>query len=94
MLPAALKSAKTTAEWEHKLKQVERGELDGDAFMDDIAAFTKEIVVSNSAPKPEFMSLFPESKKKASEPLGVCPRCGSPVREADKGFFFLQQTLR
>ena len=87
VLPPALKSAQMTAEWEHKLKQVECGELDGVTFMSDIAAFTKGVVVSNSAPKPEFMSLFPESKKQASEPLGICPRCGSPVREAEKGFF-------
>lgn len=83
----ALTSAKLTAEWEHRLKQVERGELDGDAFMAEIAAFTKSIVLSNTAPKPEFISLFPEAKKKTAEPLGKCPRCDFPVREGAKGFF-------
>ena len=87
VLPNALTSAKMTAEWEHKLKQVERGELDSDAFMDGIAEFTKSIVLSNNAPKPEFISLFPETKKQAAESLGICPRCGSPVREGAKGFF-------
>jgi len=87
VLPNALTSAKMTAEWEHKLKQVERGELDGKAFMDGIAAFTKSIVLSNNTPKPEFMSLFPESNRQAAEALGICPRCGSPVREGTKGFF-------
>ena len=80
-------STVVTAEWEHKFKQVERGELDGGAFMDNIAAFTKSIVLSNNAPKPEFINLFPEAKKQAAAPLGVCPRCGSPVREGEKGFF-------
>ena len=87
MLPAALTSAKLTGEWEYRLLEVQRGELDGDAFMDGIAAFTKSIVLSNTAPKPEFISLFPEAKRQASAPLGVCPRCGSPVREGEKGFF-------
>jgi len=87
VLPAPLTSAKMTAEWENKLKQVERGELDGDVFMDGIATFMKSIVLSNKAPKPEFLSLFPESRKQAGEPLGVCPRCGSPIREGAKGYF-------
>ena len=87
VLPSALTSAKMTAEWEHKLKQVECGELDGRAFMDDIVAFTKSIVLSNTAPTPEYLALFPDTKHQASEPLGVCTRCGAPVREGAKGFF-------
>jgi len=87
VLPEALTSVKLTAEWENRLQLVERGELSECVFMDGIAEFTKSIVVSNSAPKPEFMSLFPESKRQAAESLGVCPRCGSPVREGARGFF-------
>jgi len=87
VLPRTLTSAILTAEWEHKLKQVERGELGGDAFMDGITDFVKSIVEKHTAPLPEFMSLFPDSKRQAAEALGVCPRCGSPVREATKGFF-------
>ena len=92
VLPEALTSAKLTAEWENRLQLVERGELSERNFMDGIAEFTKSIVESNSAPKPEFMSLFPESKRQAAESLGVCPRCGSPVREGAKGFFCDSQT--
>ena len=87
VLPDALTSAKLTAEWEHKLKQIERGELDGDTFMGDIASFMAAIVRENNAPKPEFASLFPDARKPAAEALGACPRCGSPVREGAKGFF-------
>lgn len=83
VLPTVLTSAKLTAEWEHKLLQVERGELDGGSFMSGISEFTKSIVLENKEPKPEFAALFP----KKSPPLGVCPRCGSPVREGGKGFF-------
>jgi DNA topoisomerase-3 len=36
--------------------------------------------------KPEFVNLFGGGKN-ISEPLGVCPRCGSFIREFPKGFF-------
>jgi DNA topoisomerase-3 len=87
VLPDALTSAKLTAEWEHKLLQVQRNELDGAAFMDGIAEFTRSVVLSNAAPKPEFAALFPEAKKSDAPELGKCPRCGSPIREGKKGFF-------
>ena len=87
VLPETLTSAKLTAEWEQKLLAVQSGELDGGAFMDGIAAFARSIVSDNKAPKTEFMSLFADAKKPTSEPLGVCPRCGAPVREGIKGFF-------
>lgn len=87
VLPDALTSPKLTAEWENMLKEVERGELSDSAFMDGITAFTKAIVTENNAPKPEFGGLFGDTKKGTTAPVGVCPRCGSPVRESAKGFF-------
>jgi DNA topoisomerase-3 len=87
VLPEALTSAKLTAQWEHKLLQIQRGELDGSEFMDGIAEFTQSIVLSNNAPKPEFADLFPEAKKPSAPELGKCPRCNSPIREGKKGFF-------
>jgi DNA topoisomerase-3 len=67
--------------------RVQKGELDGDTFMADIAAFITVIVRDNNAPKPEFAALFADTKKPASEAIGACPRCGAPVREGAKGFF-------
>jgi DNA topoisomerase-3 len=87
VLPEELTSAKLTSQWEHKLLQIQRGELDGAEFMDGIAEFTQSIVLSNNAPKPEFADLFPEAKKPAAPELGKCPRCNSPIREGKKGFF-------
>jgi DNA topoisomerase-3 len=87
VLPEPLTSANLTAEWENKLLQVQRGELDADAFMDGIAEFVKSIVLTCGAPKPEYLNLFPQTKKQTAEPLGLCPRCGSPVREGAKGYF-------
>ena len=74
-----------TAEWEHKLKQVERGELSGDSFMADITEFTTAVIRENNAPKPEYAGLI--NDRAVSEPLGSCPRCGAPILEAVKGFF-------
>jgi len=87
ILPGALKSAKLTAEWEHKLKQIESGILESSVFMNDITNFITDIVRANKAPKPEFHSLFPDANTSSSEPLGKCPRCNSPVYEGKKGFF-------
>jgi DNA topoisomerase-3 len=87
VLPTALTSAKLTANWEDKLLQVQRGQLDASEFMSGITEFMKSIVLSNPAPKPEFAALFPEAKKSNVPALGVCPRCGSAIREGQKGFF-------
>ena len=87
ILPDALTSAKLTAEWEHLLLRVQRGELAADEFMNGIAAFIKSVVLSENKAKPEFAALFPNEKKNTAPPLGTCPRCGSPIREWQKGFF-------
>ena len=86
ILPDALTSPMLTAEWENKLKQVERGELQKDEFMDGIEALIKGIIAENSIPKPEFEDLF-DGKKNDTPSLGSCPRCKSSVRESVKGFF-------
>ena len=54
--------------------------------MDGIAEFTREIIKANNAPKPEFAGLL-GGVRPVSDPLGLCPRCGAPVREAEKGYF-------
>ena len=87
VLPDTLTSAKLTAEWESQLKQVEHGEIEDNTFMNSIKAFVTSLVEENKAPKPEFKALFPDAKTTTSEPLGNCPRCKSPVRENNKGFF-------
>jgi DNA topoisomerase-3 len=88
VLPESLKSPALTAEWENRLLEVQRGKLSGEEFMEGITAFTRMIVTQNNAPKPEYAALFGNNgKKSASEPLGLCPRCGAAIREAQKGFF-------
>jgi DNA topoisomerase-3 len=87
VLPDTLTSPKLTAEWEHKLLQVQKNELNVDEFLNGIAEFTKAIVKDNSTPNPKFAAIFPDAKKQTAPELGKCPRCGSPVREGIKGYF-------
>jgi DNA topoisomerase-3 len=89
VVPEDIKSAKLTADWEHRLGEIERGELGDGAFLDDIAAMTRQIVSANTAPPSEFRGLFATPGKAGTKGaiVGKCPRCGSPVHEGDKGFF-------
>ncbi|MDR3278716.1 MAG: DNA topoisomerase III, partial [Oscillospiraceae bacterium] len=85
ILPDEMKSPLLTAEWEQKLKLVERGELDGAEFTDGIAALVKGLVAAHSAPLSEFASLLAPPPK--GETVGKCLRCGANVTETPKGFF-------
>lgn len=87
VVPEVIKSPSLTAEWEHRLKQVERGGLSDMEFMAEIAELTVSLVKSNHAPNPEYMGLFPAPVGNRSEPVGICPRCGGKVQEGKKSFF-------
>jgi len=84
ILPDTVKSPALTAEWEHKLKRIERGELDDKVFMTDIAAMTLGLVKAHPTPEVEHAALF--ARKPESEAVGPCPRCGGTVYENMKGF--------
>ena len=82
VLPEQLQSPQLTAEWEHRLKEIERGEIAPDSFMDGIAAMLNELVQTYK-PIPGTEVLFPSGR----EVVGKCPRCGAEVTESPKGFF-------
>lgn len=82
VLPEQLQSPLLTAEWEHKLKLVEHGELDADEFMAEICRMVSDLVKSYTAVKGAEV-LFPSGR----EVVGKCPRCGGDVTESKKGFF-------
>lgn len=87
MLPDVIKSPALTAEWESKLKQVERGELSADSFMDGIFSLTQELVKQNHTADPAYAPLFSKNGATEHKAIGRCPRCGNPVYEGKKGFF-------
>jgi DNA topoisomerase III len=70
----ALKSPELTGEWEARLREIERGQLDPRRFMAEIARYTGEVV------RPGDSSAIDRSR------LGDCPRCGRPVIEGKRGF--------
>lgn len=82
VLPEQLQSPLLTAEWEHRLKQVERGELSQQAFLEGITQMVRDLVrIYQVIPGAEV--LFPSGR----QVVGKCPRCGSDVTESKKGFF-------
>ena len=82
VLPDALRSPLLTAEWEHRLKMVERGELDAGLFLNDIEHMVRGLV-ANYTPVAEASVLFPTGRAV----VGKCPRCGGVVSEAKNGYF-------
>ena len=82
VLPEQLQSPTLTAEWEHRLKEVERGTLAPGDFMDEIAAMLRELV-ETCRPVEGSAVLFPATR----EAVGRCPRCGGTVTEGRQGFF-------
>ena len=82
VLPEALRSPLLTAEWEHRLKQIERGELDAETFLADIEHMVSGLV-SDYVPVAEASVLFPTGRAV----VGKCPRCGGVVSEAKSGYF-------
>lgn len=82
VLPEQLQSPQLTAEWEHRLKEIERGELAPDSFMVGIAAMLNELVQTYK-PISGAEVLLPSGR----EVVGRCPRCKADMTETPKGFF-------
>ncbi|MBM6723655.1 DNA topoisomerase III [Pseudoflavonifractor phocaeensis] len=87
VLPEALQSPALTAEWEHRLKEVERGTLAPEDFMAEISAMLRELV-GTVRPVEGGDVLFPPER----EAVGRCPRCGRAVTERKQGFFCEERT--
>ena len=82
-LPEQITSPVMTAEWENTLMQIERGNVDADAFLSGIAAMTSELVKAYPFLSDAEASRFDTAR----ETVGKCPRCGSPVY-VGKGNFY------
>ncbi|SCA63982.1 DNA topoisomerase 3 [Chlamydiales bacterium SCGC AG-110-P3] len=70
-----LTSAELTAEWEHRLKQIEKGQSSADDFMKRVRDFTTHII---------------ETLKGGAEAgltdLGQCPLCKKPIIKGNTGY--------
>jgi len=82
ILPEQIKSPQMTAEWEEKLKRIEKGQLAPDVFMAEISQHMKDLVKTylSVSENPVDLAVSPES-------IGPCPRCQDQVLEGDRRFF-------
>ncbi|UYJ02116.1 MAG: DNA topoisomerase [Faecalibacterium prausnitzii] len=80
VMPEEIQSPEMTADWETKLLQIERGEMEPSEFMTEINTMITELV-KNTEMKKGANALM---KNKI---IGVCPNCGKPVVEREKGWF-------
>lgn len=81
ILPEQLQSPVLTAEWEHKLSQIERSKASPEDFMGAISSMMQDLVKSYQVPKGS-ENLFAISR----EVVGRCPRCGEGIVERSKGW--------
>lgn len=82
VVPEHIQSPLLTAEWEHRLKLIESGDLDADLFLSGIADMVTDMC-KNYVISPDADKLFPSDR----EVIGNCPRCGGNVTESQLGFF-------
>ena len=82
VLPEQLQSPLLTAEWEHRLKEIECGKLGADEFLAGIRDMVAALV-RDAAPVDGAEVLFPSGRPV----VGKCPRCGAEVTESKNGYF-------
>lgn len=90
----SLASPELTARWEERLARMERGEDRREDFMGGINRFVRSLIEEVGNTEGERLAAAPRSsngRSKSSgrgsgEPLGACPKCGSPVVQTKKSF--------
>ena len=83
VMPAYLKSAAMTAEWENQLLMMEKGQITDTQFMGEITSLVGKILsVCREIPEEERRRF-----QKAREVIGKCPVCGSDVFEGKQNFY-------
>ena len=80
VMPEEIQSPEMTADWETKLLQIERGEMEPETFMTEIKEMISSLVTTTEAAKGANALM-------KSKIIGVCPNCGKPVVEREKGWF-------
>ena len=80
VMPEEIQSPEMTADWETKLLQIERSEMEPETFMTEIKEMISSLVTTTEAAKGANALM----KNKI---IGVCPNCGANVVEREKGWF-------
>jgi DNA topoisomerase III len=79
-----LASPELTASWEERLARMEKGAERRPKFMADISGFATALV--EEVRRMEGERLAAPDSSPSRQPLGPCPKCGSPVVEAKKAY--------
>lgn len=82
VMPEQIQSPTMTAEWEEKLIGIDKGETEGEAFMEDIQTMVRNLVGTYEVVKGAEV-IMPNK----NHVVGRCPHCGSEVIERQKGWF-------
>ena len=82
-MPEFLISAATTAEWENRLVDIEKGKENADMFLKEISIVVNDLI--------DDVRVLPDPEKSTSASMGSCPRCGSPVREGKYNFYCTEE---
>lgn len=69
LVPDVLKAPDLTAQWERKLENIKNGQLKMDVFIQEILAFTKELILQIKQDEGKFVHTNRTGDK--------CPKCGS-----------------
>ena len=88
VMPELIQSPTLTADWEQKLLQIERGEYDPSAFMQEIEDMISTLVKTYEVVKGADVLM---NGKKV---MGACPHCGAEVMERQKGWFCSNRECR
>jgi DNA topoisomerase-3 len=79
-----LASPELTASWEERLARMEKGAERRPKFMADISGFATALV--EEVRRMEGERLAAPDASRSRQPLGSCPKCGSPVVETKKAY--------
>ena len=89
VMPEYIKSPDLTADWENKLLQVEKGNIEVEAFMEGIWGLVNQILMDcRNVPEADRLCL------KHFGEAGTCPICGNPVLIGSKSYFCSGQDCR
>ena len=80
VMPEEIQSPEMTADWETKLLQIERSEMEPETFMTEIKEMISSLVTTTEAAKGANALM-------KNKMIGVCPNCGANVVEREKGWF-------
>lgn len=79
-------SVELTADWEDKLRSIEKGELPSKQFEQEMKDYIQQVIKDTETMNMSGIS-SPKAKNGVGEVLGACPSCGKDVKVGNKVYF-------